>query len=69
MLKNIEGYAMFKFEVVALVVSEILKNHFVTAGAAAAADIDDSIKRKPIRLKKHTALLQVRFWYRRVVFQ
>ena len=48
-VKTIEGYLVANFEVsLALTVSEILKkNHFVTA---AEANIDDSIKRKRIRV-------------------
>ena len=40
------------FKLLALVVSEILKNHFMTADAAAEADMDDSIKRKGIRVSR-----------------
>ena len=49
---------MLNFEVVAsLVDAEILrKNHFVTAGEA--ADIDDSIKRKRIRVSLKNDLIE-----------
>ena len=47
-LNTIVGYIPVNFEVVRLVVFEILKNHFMTAEAA--ADIDDRIKRKRIRI-------------------
>ena len=42
-VKTIEAVRCYVFKLLALVISELLKNHFVTA-MAAAADIDDSIK-------------------------
>ena len=50
-VKNIERCAMLHsmLKLLALVLSEIKKNNFVTA-AETAVDIDDSIKRKRIRV-------------------
>ena len=46
-----EGYAVLNFEVASFSsVRDIQKNHFVTAAVQAEADIDDSIKRKRIRV-------------------
>ena len=48
--KTVEGYIVVNFEVtISDSFRHIKKNHFVTAKAA-AADIDDSIKRKHIRV-------------------
>ena len=46
-VKTIEGYATLNFEVASLSSFRDIKNHFVTA---AEADINDSIKRKRIRV-------------------
>ena len=46
-VKTIERYVVVNFEVASSnSFRNIKKNHFVTAEAVAAADIDDSIKRK-----------------------
>ena len=50
-VKNIGGYDVVNFEVASFSsFRDIKKKHFVTAAEAAAADIDDSIKRKHIRV-------------------
>ena len=49
-VKTIKSYVVLNFEVASFSsFRNIKKNHFVTAAAEAAADIDDSIKRKRIR--------------------
>ena len=55
-LNTMERYVALKFDCVSFSCFRDIKNHFVTAAdAAKEADIDDSIKRKRIRvsLKKH----------------
>ena len=50
-VKTIEGYAVLKFDVASFGnFRDIQKKHFVTAAEAAAVIIDDSIKRKRIRV-------------------
>ena len=50
-VKTIEGYLLVKFEGArSNNLRDIKKNHFVTADAAAEANVDDSIKRKRIRV-------------------
>ena len=49
-MKTIEGYARLNFEVACFISFRCIpKNHFMTT-AEAAADIDDSTKRKRIRV-------------------
>ena len=55
-VKTIEGYVELNFEVASFSSFRDIEKHFVTAAAEAKADIDDSIKRRRIRVSPNDLL-------------